>query len=65
MLLVCVSVIYTSMLLDNSVFFLHISLWPFILKRLPRFKCFQQSAFFCSKVCNVLVGVKLKGYMGK
>ncbi len=65
MLLVCVSVIYTSMLLDNSVFFLHISLWPFIIKRLPRFMCFQQSAVSCSKVCNVLVGVKLKGYMGK
>lgn len=65
MLLVCVSVIYTSMLLDSSVFFLHISLWPFIIKRLPRFMCFQQSASSCSMVCNVLVGVNLKGYMGK
>ena len=65
MLLVCVSVIYTSMLLDYSVFFLQISLWPFIVKKLARFYCFQQSAFSCSKVCNVLVGVKLKGYMGK
>jgi len=53
------------MLLDYSVFFLPISLWPFIIKRLPRFKCFQQSAFSCLMVCNVLVGVKLKGYMGK
>lgn len=65
MLLVCVSVIYTSMLLDSSVFFLHISLWPFIIKRLPRFKCFRQEVFSCSMVCNVLVGVNLKGYMGK
>lgn len=37
MLLICVSVIYTSMLLDNSVFFLPISLWSFIIKRLSYF----------------------------
>ena len=65
MLLVCVSVIYTSMLLDYSVFFLHISLWPLIIKRLSSFMCFSQWAFSCLMVCNVLVGVKLKGYMGK
>lgn len=65
MLLICVSVIYTSMLLDNSVFFLPISLWPFIVKKLAHFYCFRQEVFSCSMVCNVLVGVKLKGYMGK
>jgi len=53
------------MLLDYSVFFLQISLWPFIVKKLARFYCFRQSAFSCLMVCNVLVGVKLKGYMGK
>ena len=37
MLLVCVSVIYTSMLLDYSVFFLQIALWLFIIKRLSYF----------------------------